>query len=75
MQVAIEHALTILAWHENNQKDDVPPEHIWEDSDALDEWWELVRERQLAKFGGGGDTVPDEEDMTDNELSRQFKME
>jgi hypothetical protein len=51
LQVAIEHALTILGWFENLQKEEVPPEHIWEDGEGLDEWFASVKAKRDQEFG------------------------
>lgn len=40
--MAIEHALTILSWHENLPSKEVPPEHLWEDPEGLEQWWKHV---------------------------------
>lgn len=65
----------VLAWFENHGKEDTPPEHIWEDPEGLEEWWEMVKERKEAQFSGrsapSGDTSAEE--MEDNELARAFK--
>lgn len=50
MQVAIEHALNVLTWYENLPKDEVPPEHLWEDGEGLEQWWASVE----AKRDDGG---------------------
>lgn len=68
----------ILAWFENMQKADIPPEHIWEDPEGLEEWWKKVEERTERKFsgGGGGGQADDDgegDELSDNELARAFK--
>lgn len=80
MQVAIEHALMVLGWMENHSKEDMPHESIWEDPDALERWWNKVRERQEHRASGGGrssrsagDDDSDMEDLEENELARAFK--
>lgn len=73
MQVAIEQALTILAWFENNSKDDVPPEHLWEDPEGLELWWERVRDRRERGVTGRPDDDSTDEDLAENELARAFK--
>lgn len=44
--MAIEHALNVLSWHENLQKEEIPPEHLWEDSEGLEEWWKRVEAKR-----------------------------
>lgn len=46
LQVAIDQALMILNWRENLTTEEVPPEHIWEDADGLDEWWQRVQAKR-----------------------------
>lgn len=74
--MAIEHGLTVLSWFENNVKDDVPPEHLWEDTEGLEEWWDRVKERTEARMSGrqsapGAD--PADEELSDNELARMLR--
>ena len=42
LQVAIEHGLSIIGWYENNTSADIPPEHIWDDGEGLEQWWQRV---------------------------------
>lgn len=68
----------ILGWYENSTSDEIPPEHIWEDGEALERWWELVKERREYRVSGGRprqseDAEPADEDLTQNELARAFK--
>lgn len=44
--MAIEQALTVLNWYENLPKEDVPPEHLWEDVEGLEAWWATVEDRR-----------------------------
>lgn len=78
LQVAIEHALTILSWYENLQEDERPPEHLWEDAEGLEQWWKYVEQKR----SDGMETdrgVPDPAHtdqaptMTENEYARYFK--
>lgn len=46
LQVAIEHALIVLNWHENLSSEDIPPEHLWEDAEGLEMWWKTVEDRR-----------------------------
>ena len=82
MQLAIEHALNVLTWHENLPKDEVPPEHLWEDSEGLEMWWEHVeqqredgqptsRSRSEADDDGEGDPDPG---MAENDYARFLKQ-
>lgn len=80
LQVAIEHALTILSWHENLMKDEVPPEYLWEDVEGLEQWWRSVEEKRrdgLPTSGGydEDDDEPSSAGMAQNELARYVKAE
>lgn len=72
LQVAIEQALTIISWHENLAKNEVPPEHIWEDGKGLELWWARLEElRESGRPPGSGDEpVPE---MAQNDLARAFR--
>ena len=82
MQVAIEHALQILNWHENLSKEDVPPEYLWEDARGLEQWWDDVRARQedgvATKRGRSSsrddDDPTDSDEMVENDLARYLKQ-
>lgn len=66
----------ILAWFENHVKEDLPPEHIWEDPEGLEEWWELVKDRKERHMSGGpssGGSDESSSEMESNELARAFK--
>lgn len=78
--MAIEHALTVLTWYENLQKEEVPPEHLWEDPEGLEQWWQWVED----KHADGRDSVAptnrlgsDDDDpdpgMAENDLARFLK--
>ncbi len=85
LQVAIEHALTILTWYENLQKDEVPPEHLWEDVEGLEQWWKDVEAKredgaptsrgQRGQSGDDGDSDGRHEpEMVENDYARFFKQ-
>lgn len=69
---AFQHASLILAWQENLESHEVPPEWMWPFGDELAEWFEEVRLVREAKFGGSSDGR-DEVPMVENELSSRFK--
>lgn len=74
LQVAIEHALQVINWHENLPKEDVPPEHLWADAEGLEKWWARVDARRDDGYTGGADdddSGPDE--MQQNDLARYLK--
>lgn len=74
LQVAIEQGLTILNWYENLPKNEVPPEHLWEDAEGLDLWWKAV-EAKRADGTSSGVVADDSDDseMTDNDMGREFR--
>lgn len=55
LQAAIDHALTILSWHENLPREEIPPQYLWDDAGGLDLWWKDVREKQRTGQDGGPD--------------------
>lgn len=65
----------IVGWFENRPKDEIPPEHIWEDTEGLEEWWtRLEHNKEIAGSMGAGVTHKDvEESWTQNELVRAYK--
>lgn len=65
----------ILSWFENYTKEDLPPEHIWEDADGLDEWWDRVKERRERGMSApsGAPSGDADEELAENELARAFK--
>ena len=74
LQVAIEHALTVLNWYENLPKNEVPPKHLWCDPDGLELWWAKMEERRSEGFP----TRPELDDSgtdagTDNDLTRALR--
>lgn len=78
--MAIEHALTILNWYENLSKDEVPPEHLWEDAEGLEQWWSDVEARREdgmpTKRGAGASSADDgdpEHEMVENDYARYLK--
>lgn len=78
--MAIEHALQVLSWYENLPKDEVPPEHLWEDVEGLEQWWgdvEAKREDGVATTRGRGSKGSDDDDpdpaMVENDYARFLK--
>ena len=85
LQVAIEHALSILNWYENLPKDEVPPEHLWEDPEGLELWWkdvEAQRQDDAPTRRGRGDRTDSDDDgdadrgpeMVENDYARYLKQ-
>ena len=69
--MAIEHALTILSWFENLQREEVPPERLWVDAKGLDDWFETIAEKR----GIGPSSSSDDEspELVGNDLARPYK--
>lgn len=79
--MAIEQALLILSWYENLPEDEVPPEHLWEDSEGLEMWWADVkakREDGVPTSRGRGGNDDDDDDpapgMVENDYARYAKQ-
>lgn len=75
LQVAIEHALTVINWHENLPKEDIPPEYLWADSEGLELWWESVEARREdgVPTSSGDEWDDSEPRMAENDLARYIK--
>lgn len=65
LQVAIEHALTVLSWYENLQEDERPPEYLWEDSEGLEQWWADVEAKRNPDHIGPTSRGRSDHDPTD----------
>lgn len=70
---AVNEALTVLSWHENLPKDEVPPRHIWWSPERIDAWFGKVQENRDRKYGGGNSRkstydAADDAPMTRNKL-------
>lgn len=71
----------ILGWHENLQKEEVPPEHLWEDSEGLELWWNDVMARRedgipTSRGRGASDDSDDDDpgrEMVENDYARFLK--
>lgn len=66
------------------QEDEVPPEHIWEDGEGLEQWWEHVKNRRKdgsdtkdQRYSSSSDDDEDEDDldprMAENDYARSLK--
>lgn len=80
LQVAIEHALTILSWYENLQEEERPPEYLWEDAEGLEQWWATVdaKRKDGQDINRGRTDHADEDDQaprsTENDHARFLKQ-
>lgn len=62
----IQHASTVLSWHENLSGDETPPRWMWPFADELDAHFEGVQQEREKKYSSssGGDSG----DLVENEL-------
>lgn len=69
--------MTVLTWFDNLAKDEIPPEHLWEDTKGLELWWADVQERRDRKYGTSTATDNDDRDsapeLAENDLARAFR--
>lgn len=73
----------VLGWFENLSKDEIPPEHLWEDSEGLEEWWTGVaakREDGMATVSGRKHDSDDDDDndepvMVQNDFATFLKKQ
>lgn len=56
LQEAINHGLAILSWYENYIEDEIPPEPIWDDSEAVSEWFKMIKKRNDDRMNNGDPT-------------------
>lgn len=78
LQEAINHGLAILSWFESYTGDDLPCENWWDDSDAIEEHFKVVRLRKDQGDTGPGASAYDSatensEEMAGNDLASVFK--
>ncbi len=66
---ALSTGLRILTWHENLEREEVPPRRMWLNGEQLNEWFEEVDRKRKEKYGIDRD--PDEDPNAiyeDNEI-------
>lgn len=67
-------AFTILGYYEHLTGDDIPPENIWGNDDALEAWFEDIKIRR-GNADSSMERVPDPpQGMTSNALVDELKM-
>lgn len=54
-------------------EEDRPPEEIWLDTEALDEWFSDVKARWSAKANGENWEPVSDRPMTENELAKEWR--
>lgn len=75
LQEAINHGLSILSWFENYMPEEIPPEPLWDDAEAVEEHFNRVRAKKEAERDGyktndDGETS----DLMGNDLASVFKQ-
>ena len=74
----MEQALTIISWMQNLPEDEIPPEHLWEDTEGLELWWKAVdvkRKDGASISRGPTDHAQDDQgpQQTENDYARFLK--
>lgn len=72
MQVSIEQGLKILSWFENHPSNEVPPEYMWDDDEAVEKWFNVIQNNK----DNGYPTGEDEDGnpmMLSNDLADTFR--
>lgn len=72
LQEAINTGLTILSWYEGFLPEELPPENLWDDGEAVEEHFRRVREKKDMEREGY-DMSDDSEDLMGNDLASVFK--
>lgn len=68
LQEAINHGLAVLNWFENYVEDEIPPEALWDDTEAVNEWFKVIKKRHEDKMKFDSPGSDDDEDGTDNSM-------
>lgn len=71
--MAIEQGLSILNWYENLPKNEVPPEHLWEDAEGLDLWWKRVEAKRNDGTSSASSSDDETPELVDNDMGREFR--
>jgi hypothetical protein len=72
---AINHGLVILSWFENYVSEELPPENLWDDTEAVEEHFKRVKERKDAERDGHKPAEEDDPgDMMSNDIASVFKQ-
>lgn len=50
--------MSILTWHENLPKDEIPPRWMWGLDHELERWWAEVDQKRDEKYGSGDKEAP-----------------
>jgi hypothetical protein len=68
LQEAINHGLSVLNWFENYVEDEIPPEPIWDDAEAITEWFKVIKKRHDDKLNFGAPKDDEDDDETNNSM-------
>ncbi len=75
--MAVNHALTVISWHENLPMEEQPPREIWHSPELVEDWFRDVEEKRKSKYDGGGrkSSYSDADDapMASNELAESLR--
>jgi hypothetical protein len=75
--VALNHALTVISWHENLPVEEQPPRHIWWSGDLVDKWFRNVEKERKNRYGNSGRSSKyddaDDAPMTSNDLAASLR--
>jgi hypothetical protein len=61
----------VLGYFEMPDEEEIPPQEMWGDDDALMRWFEDVKARRQNPGSGPMETIPD---MQENELTKQLGL-
>ena len=68
--MAVNHALTVISWHENLPKEEQPPRTIWFSAELVDKWFRDVETKRESKYGNSGKSKSSYEEAEDVPMSR-----
>jgi hypothetical protein len=74
--MAMNHALTVISWHENLPKEDLPPRQIWYSGEKVDNWFKDVEDKRSQNRPSGKSSSYDDADdvpMSTNELVESYR--
>jgi hypothetical protein len=61
-----------MSWFENFEEKEIPPENLWDDSEAVEAHFKMSRERRAAEMKG--ETFSDDDEhMMGNDLADSFR--
>lgn len=60
----------IMDWQENLSEDEMPPEWMWPIQDALNSWFEKVKEDRAQKYGKNTSSGDEQVPLMQNEYDK-----